>query len=43
MDNSGNGNMRLDRIEREEDILVDVIQCGGNLELNDTSWACRTV
>lgn len=35
--------MRLDRIEREEDVLIDVINCLGNPELNDTSLACRTV
>ena len=35
--------MRLDRIEREENVLVDVIQCRGNPELNDTSLSCRTV
>ena len=35
--------MRLDRIEREEDVLVDVIRCVGNPELNDTSISCRTV
>ena len=35
--------MRLDRIEREEDILIDVINCVGDPELNDTSLACRTV
>ncbi len=35
--------MRLDRIEREEDVLVDVINCTTQPELNDTSWSCRTV
>lgn len=35
--------MRLDRIEKEEDILVDVINCDKYPELNDTSLACRTV
>lgn len=35
--------MRLDRIERAEDVLVDVIHCSLNPELNDTSMACRTV
>ena len=35
--------MRLDRVEREESVLVDVISCGENPELNDTSLACRTV
>jgi len=35
--------MRLDRIEREEHVLVDIIRCTGNPELNDTSLCCRTV
>ncbi len=35
--------MRLDRIEREEDVLVDVISCALNPELNDTALSCRTV
>ena len=35
--------MRMDRIEREEEILVDVINCSGNPELNDTSLSCRNV
>lgn len=35
--------MRLDRIEREEDVLVDVIQCRRNPELNDTHLSCKTV
>lgn len=35
--------MRLDRIEREENVLVDVIQCTGNPGLNATSLSCRTV
>ncbi len=35
--------MRLDRIEREEDVLVDIIQCQRNPDLNDTSLSCRTV
>lgn len=35
--------MRLDRIEREEDVLVDVINCARNPELNDTSISCKTV
>ncbi len=35
--------MRLDRIEREEDVLVDIINCQVNPELNDTSLSCRTV
>jgi hypothetical protein len=35
--------MRADRIEREEDILVDVIQCPENPDLNQTSMSCRTL
>ncbi len=35
--------MRLDRIERDEEVLVDVINCIDQPELNDTSLACRTV
>jgi hypothetical protein len=35
--------MRLDRIEREEDVLVDVISCTQQPELDATSWVCRTV
>lgn len=35
--------MRLDRIEREEAVLVDIIRCQGNPELNDTAFACKTV
>lgn len=35
--------MRLDRIEREEDILVDVIHCLNKPELNDTALSCRTI
>lgn len=35
--------MRLDRIEREEEVLVDVISCDDQPDLNDTSLACRTV
>ncbi len=35
--------MRLDRIEKEEDVLIDVIHCGTNPVLNDTAMACRTV
>jgi PilZ domain len=35
--------MRLDRIEREEEVLIDVINCVDQPELNDTSLACRTV
>jgi len=40
---NGEDVMRLDRIEREEDVLVGVINCVGNPELNDTSFSCRTV
>lgn len=35
--------LRLDRIEREEEILVDVISCLAQPDLNDTAMACRTV
>ena len=35
--------MRLDRIERKEDVLIDVIECADQPELNDTSLACQTV
>ena len=35
--------MRLDRIERDAEVLVDVINCITHPELNDTSLACRTV
>lgn len=35
--------MRLDRIEKEEEVLVDVISCLVQPELNDTALACRTV
>ncbi|MEZ7907052.1 MAG: PilZ domain-containing protein [Pseudomonadales bacterium] len=35
--------MRLDRIERDEEVLVDVIDCISQPGLNDTSFACRTV
>jgi hypothetical protein len=35
--------MRLDRIEKDEEVLVDVINCIDQPELNDTSLACRTV
>lgn len=35
--------MRLDRIEREEEVLVDVISCLERPDLNDTAMACRTV
>ena len=35
--------MRLDRIERDEEVLVDIINCENRPELNATSFACRTV
>ena len=35
--------MRLERIEREEDVLLDIIECVGDPDLNDTSLACQTV
>ena len=35
--------LRLDRIEREEEILVDVISCDSQPELIDTAMACRTL
>lgn len=35
--------MRLDRIDKEEDVLVDILQCQEQPELNDMSLACRTV
>ncbi len=35
--------MRLDRIERAEEILIDVIRCNEQPELNDTSLSCHTV
>ena len=35
--------MRLDRIEREEEVIVDVINCLAQPELNDTAMACKTV
>jgi hypothetical protein len=35
--------MRLDRIEKDEEVLIDVISCMDHPELNDTSLACRTV
>jgi hypothetical protein len=35
--------LRLDRIEREEEVLVDVISCSSQPDLNDTAMACRTV
>ena len=36
-------NLRLDRIERSEEVLVDVIDCVDQPDLNATSLACRTV
>ena len=35
--------MRLDRIEREEPVLVDIINCMANPELNDTHLSGKTV
>ncbi len=35
--------MRLDRIEREEEVLIAVIACADQLELNNTSLACMTM
>ena len=35
--------MRLDRIEREEEVLIDVISCDSQPDLVDTAMACRTV
>lgn len=35
--------MRLDRIEREESVLVDVINCVNQPDLNDTSMMCQTI
>ncbi len=35
--------MRLDRIDRDEEILVNIINCEDEPDLNDTSLACRTV
>jgi hypothetical protein len=34
---------RLDRIERSEQVLVDVIDCVDQPDLNATALACRTV
>ena len=39
----GSGTMRVGRIERSEEVLIDVISCVNQPELNDTSLACRTV
>jgi len=35
--------MRLDRIERQEEVLVDVIDCVNQPDLVDTALACRTL
>jgi hypothetical protein len=35
--------MRLDRIEKQESVMVDVISCMSDPELNDTSLTCCTV
>ena len=35
--------MRLDRIEREKSVLVDVINCRRQPDLNDTSMMCQTI
>lgn len=35
--------MRLDRIERDIEILIDIIECENQPDLKDTSLACRTV
>jgi len=35
--------MRMGRFERDEEVLVDVINCAEQPELNNTSLACRTV
>lgn len=35
--------MRLDRIEKKEAVLVDVIRCAAKPHLNDTSMTCTTV
>lgn len=35
--------MRPSRIEHENDVFVDVIQCPENPELNQTSMSCRTL
>ena len=35
--------LRLDRIERYEEVLVDVISCEQQPDLNDTAMACRTL
>jgi len=35
--------MRLDRIDKQESVMVDVISCMAHPELNDTSLTCLTV
>jgi hypothetical protein len=35
--------MRLDRIEKDEQVLVGVISCLAHPDLNDTAFSCRTV
>jgi hypothetical protein len=35
--------MRLDRIDKHESVMVDVISCMSHPELNDTSLTCFTV
>jgi hypothetical protein len=35
--------MRLDRIEKQEAVLIDVISCMSHPELNDTSLTCTTI
>jgi len=35
--------MRLDRIERQEEVLIDVIDCVNQPDLVDTALACRTL
>ncbi|MFT7221656.1 MAG: hypothetical protein ACI8Z1_003278 [Candidatus Azotimanducaceae bacterium] len=35
--------MRLDRVEREESVQLDVISCDENPDLVDTSLSCLTV
>lgn len=35
--------MRLDRIERQEAVTVDIIDCAAKPELNNTSMTCCTL
>lgn len=35
--------LRLDRIEQDDEILIDIISCEEQPHLNDTAMACRTV